>query len=298
MLVEEVVEVPGLVADPEVERLSFHQVVEDHEVVDQHLVHAAYGVERVQVVLARLRLEVPGLARQEPGGRVDRLAPLLQELRDGRLGEPLDLEVRTQLTHRVGDGEVAPHVSEADGGGQVEHPRPPARGTARRSRRRQAVDPVDEPLDRTVDDDRVPGHRQVPRTVDHQLLAAGEPDQVVRPARWLAAVVGAADHQHRSGQARHDGFALFDGLGEVGAVLGGEHGRARGLAGEPDDVLELLGGVRLGQHLVEEEPRERRPVVAPARAGWSAPSPRRTSRSSSKPLLRLQPPAVRRRRVA
>ena len=66
VLVEEVVEVPGLVAHPQVEGLPLDQVVEDHEVVDQDLVHAAYGVEGVQVVLAGLRLEVAGLAGQQP----------------------------------------------------------------------------------------------------------------------------------------------------------------------------------------------------------------------------------------
>ena len=38
---------------------------------------------------------------------------------------------------------------------------------------------------------------------------------------------------------------------------------AGGLAGPGDDVLEQLGRVRLGQHLVEEEVREARPVVEP-----------------------------------
>ena len=127
VLVQEVVEVPGLVAHPEVERLPLHQVVEDHEVVDQHLVHPAHGLERVQVVLARLRLEVPRLARQQARGRVHDLAALLEELRHRRLGQPLDLEVGPPLAHRVGDGQVAAHVAEPDGRGEVERPRPTPR---------------------------------------------------------------------------------------------------------------------------------------------------------------------------
>ena len=124
---QEVVEVPRLVADPQVEGLALDQVVEDHEVVDQHLVHPAYGVEGVQVVLAALGLEVAGLAGQQPRGRVHHLAALLEELRDRRLGEPLDLDVGALLAHRVGDREVAPDVAEADRGGQVEDARAPTR---------------------------------------------------------------------------------------------------------------------------------------------------------------------------
>jgi hypothetical protein len=59
VLVQVVVELPGLVADPEVVRLVAHQVVEDHEVGDQDLVHPPPGLEAVEVVLGRLGLDVP-----------------------------------------------------------------------------------------------------------------------------------------------------------------------------------------------------------------------------------------------
>ena len=149
VLVQEVVEVPGLVAQPDVERLPLHQVVEHHEVVDQHLVHPAHGLERVQVVLARLRLEVPRLVRQQARGRVHDLAALLEELRHRRLGQPLDLEVGPPLAHRVGDGQVAAHVAEPDGRGEVQRPRPtPRAATAGTRGGGRTGDPVHEALDR------------------------------------------------------------------------------------------------------------------------------------------------------
>ena len=78
VLVQEVVDVPALVGDHEVEVLLGHEVVEDHEVGDQDLVHAPVGLEDVQVVLARLRLHVrrlPGQQRPTPGARSRRARP-------------------------------------------------------------------------------------------------------------------------------------------------------------------------------------------------------------------------------
>jgi hypothetical protein len=58
VLVQVVVQLPGLVPDPEVVVLVAHQVVEDHEVGQQDLVHPADGLEGVQVVLGGLALDV------------------------------------------------------------------------------------------------------------------------------------------------------------------------------------------------------------------------------------------------
>ena len=54
VLVQVVVELPRLVADPEVVRLVADDVVEDHEVREQDLVHPADRLEAVQVVAGRL----------------------------------------------------------------------------------------------------------------------------------------------------------------------------------------------------------------------------------------------------
>jgi hypothetical protein len=58
VLVQEVVDVPRLVTDHDVVLALGDRVVEDHEVADQNLVHAADRLERVEVVLVRLRGDV------------------------------------------------------------------------------------------------------------------------------------------------------------------------------------------------------------------------------------------------
>ena len=70
VLVQVVVELPRLVADPEVVLLVADDVVEDHEVREQDLVHAADRLEAVQVVLGGLALDVAGLVG-EVGARRD-----------------------------------------------------------------------------------------------------------------------------------------------------------------------------------------------------------------------------------
>jgi hypothetical protein len=49
--VQVVVELPGLVTDPEVVALVAHHVVKEHEVGRENLVHAAQRLEAAQVVL-------------------------------------------------------------------------------------------------------------------------------------------------------------------------------------------------------------------------------------------------------
>ena len=66
---QEVVDVPGLVADPQVVVLLGHEVVEHHEVRDQDLVHRPDRLEGVQVVLAGEALDVAAhLARYDDAG--------------------------------------------------------------------------------------------------------------------------------------------------------------------------------------------------------------------------------------
>ena len=71
---QEVVDVPGLVADHQVVVLRLDHVGEHHEVVDQDLVHPPDRLERVQVVLAALALDVRRLVEQRRRRRVDPLA--------------------------------------------------------------------------------------------------------------------------------------------------------------------------------------------------------------------------------
>ena len=114
VLVEEVVDVPRLVADHDVVVLVADEVVEHHEVVHQHLVHLPNGLERVQVVLTGLLLHVGRLARQERRRGVDALTSFLQHLGDGVLGEPVDLQVGVEFAEFVGDRRVTQRVAEPD----------------------------------------------------------------------------------------------------------------------------------------------------------------------------------------
>ncbi len=83
VLVEIVVDLPRLVADHEVVVAFAHDVVEDHEVVDQDLVHAADRLKAMQVVLGGLALDVLRLAREVAARRMDRLALPFEDARDG-----------------------------------------------------------------------------------------------------------------------------------------------------------------------------------------------------------------------
>ena len=114
VLVQEVVDFPRLVADPEVVLLLAHHVVEDHEVRKQDLVHAPQRLEHVQLVAGRLGPDVRALAGQGCARRMDPLAVRLEHLGDRVLGEPVDLEIRTDPAELGGDRDVTARVSETD----------------------------------------------------------------------------------------------------------------------------------------------------------------------------------------
>ena len=81
VLVQVVVELPCLVADPEVVLLLADEVVEDHEVREQDLVHPPDRLEAVEIVLGRLALDVMRLVRKLGARRVDSLAARLEHSR-------------------------------------------------------------------------------------------------------------------------------------------------------------------------------------------------------------------------
>ena len=119
MLVPVVVDVPGLVGDHEIVAARIDGILEDHEVGDQHLVHAADGLEAVQIVLARFQLDMPRLAGQPRAQRMDALAAGFQQPRHRILRQPVDLQVGMQLAQFPRDGDVAPPMAEADGRGEI-----------------------------------------------------------------------------------------------------------------------------------------------------------------------------------
>ena len=122
VLVPEVVDVPCLVADDDVVQPFLDDLLEQHEVGDQDLVHAAQRLEAVEVVPAGLRGDVRGLVGEPPTGRVDVLTLGFEHRGDGMLGEPVDLHVGAQLLQLLGHGDVTSSMAEPDGGREIEHP--------------------------------------------------------------------------------------------------------------------------------------------------------------------------------
>jgi hypothetical protein len=112
--VQEVVDVPRLVADHQVVVLLRDEVVEHHEVGDHHLVHVPDRGKGIQVVLTGAPLEVPGLVGQRGRGGMHSLALAFQEAHDRLLGEPVHLDVRAQFSELPDDRQVASGVPEAD----------------------------------------------------------------------------------------------------------------------------------------------------------------------------------------
>ena len=147
-------------------------------------------------------------------------------------------------------------------------------------------------LDGAVDHDRVPRHRQVSRPLQHQVLGAGPGHDAAAATLRLAQVRGPLDDEHRGGDPAQQPLGLVGGVGEARTCVLGQDRRTGGLPGEADDVLELLGGVRLGEHLVEEELGELRPVLGPGSAGCCR-ATRRSRRARRRSAARLR--GVRRR---
>ncbi len=266
VLVEEVVDVPRLVADHHVVVLVADDVVEHHEVVDQHLVHLPDGLERVQVVLAGLLLHVGGLAGEERRRGVDALTPFLQHPGDRVLGEPVDLQVGVELAELVGDRRVPQRMAEPDRRGDVERPLGTSGGAHPGTRRRclpgPRADRVDELFDQPVDDDRIARLRAVPSPADGDELAAGQLGEGHAGRVRTDAVVVAVDDEHGRGDSRADGAEALELAGLLAPRRIDQH-RRWDLLAPLDAVLDLLGRVRLVEHLGEEELGEVAVVLQP-----------------------------------
>ena len=225
VLVEVVVELPRLVADPQVVAVLAHDVVEDHEVGDQDLVHPSPRLEAVKVVLGGLGLDVGRLARQVLARRVDGLALSFEDSRDRVLGKPVDLDVRDELAQLLGDGHVALGVSQPDRRRDVE-----SAGTAVGAvHRRVAPVPVSlgELSQGDVDGHGLAGVRHVADPLERQHLAAGRPGQRLAVGEVGDPVIGAMDDEDRAADLR--------GQGQLGCC--GFTGAARAAAVERIEVL-------------------------------------------------------------
>ena len=196
MLVQEVVDVPRLVADHEVVLALLDDLAEHHEVVHEDLVHVAQRLERVQVVLPA---RTPRSAPTRSPARRSRGAPARRSRRGtrstGGLGQPVDLDVGTARAQRAGDAEVTPRVPEPDRRGDEERPRRARRGRAQPQRpvRRAAAGATSSRNSRSsrLTSDRVPRLRQVADALQRDHPTAGElgdgarcaPAAGTRPAR-------------------------------------------------------------------------------------------------------------------
>jgi hypothetical protein len=261
VLVQVVVEFPGFVADPQVVVFLAGQVVEDHEVGQQDLVHPPDGVEGVQVVLGGLGLDVPGLAGQVCAGRVDVLAALGQQRGDRVLGEPVDLQSRMQLAQLIRDRHVSLRMPQPNRRGHIQRPLAPGPPPhpPRRWQRRAGELP-----DEQVRADRVAHMRPMTRTLEQDEITAGRLGEG-DPHGGAGDLIGRAlDHQHWAGDPLAQ---LARGVLVYWVSEFHRYKRLGGCLQAPAHaVLDRLGRVRLAEHPGKEELQEAavipQPVVA------------------------------------
>ena len=79
VLVQEMIDIPGFVADDQIVVAVADDVVEDVEVVDEDLVHPAQRFEAMQIVLARFGFDVPRFARQQGARGMYGLADVFED---------------------------------------------------------------------------------------------------------------------------------------------------------------------------------------------------------------------------
>ena len=256
VLVQEVVELPRLVAHPQVVVLVADDVVEDHEVRQQDLVHPPQRLEAVQLVAARLADHVLRLAGELRARGMHPLAAGLEHLGDRVLRQPVDLEAGMEHAQLVDDREIATRVAEADGRRDVEHPlRPPggAHPPGRRWRRHGEV------AQQQVEPHRVAHVRRVAAALHQHQPRVGQPlgDRGATPAADDG-VLGPLDQQHRA----PDAGQLVVGVDPVAADAE-QDGVGIGLETPADGILDLLRRVGLREALAVEELEVALPVARP-----------------------------------
>ena len=268
VLVQVVVELPRLIADPEVVLLRLDEVVEDHEVREQDLVHPPPGLEAVEVVLGRLRLDVARLVGQMLAGRMDPLTLALEHPGDRVLRQPIDFEIGMEPAQLFGDRHVALGVAEPDRRADVQGA-PAAAATAappgavaRSHPLADRLRALGEIAQQQVDLHGVASLGNVARALEAHEGAAGQLGERGAGVVGANGVVASVDHQGRAtdlgGQLAHAGL-----VGEPRRELGRHQRLGVGLERPADRVLALLGGVRLGENLGEEELEEVLVVLEP-----------------------------------
>jgi hypothetical protein len=182
----------------------------------------------------------------------------LEHLGDGVLGQPVDLYVGVETAQLVGDGEVAAGVPQPDGRGEVEHPTGAAARPGPRGRRRVwggGVKGPHEVVDEQVDPDRVAEEEAVATALDQHEGRLGQLGEPPADAVRAHPVVGPVDHEHRTPDLATgvlERLASHPVAAKASRRRVDQHLWIRGgRPGQP--ILTLLGRVRLGEHLAEEE---------------------------------------------
>ena len=121
--------------------------------------------------------------------------------------------------------------------------------------------------------DRVAGVGGVPGAFEQDQPAPELVGELRSPPGLGLGVVGPVDHQHRAADPRAERGHLprFDDLG-LPATEPGQDRLHVGVEGPADAVLDLLGGVRLGEAHGEEELEVAEPVAPPVAAGLLGPA--------------------------
>ena len=132
---------------------------------------------------------------------------------------------------------------------------------------------------------RVPALWQVAGAVKHDQVTAGQLGQPPSPGHRLAAVIGAVQDAHRAPYPAAQRLGLAAG-GRGAPFPLGDHRLGVGLQRPAHRVLVLLGGMRLGQLLAEEElhPLAVAAVLPPEVPVAHAPAGRRVHRVCPPPL--------------
>ncbi len=243
VLMQVVVELPRLVADPKVIRRLADDVVEDHVVRGQNLVHTPQRLEALQVVPGGLRFDMGRLVGQMLTRWMDALALRLQHGRHRVLGEPVDLQARDQGPQLACDRDVPAHVAEADGRGDEQRSGPDIGAINRGVPIKGGVDKL---ADREVHLNRMPRLRDVVAALNRHELCARRLRQ--RPGVGVRGhlVLRPADDEHGALHAagKRQLVAAGDRRGRFG-----EHGQGQrvrvGLQAPFDDVVEALGRMGL-----------------------------------------------------
>ena len=178
---------------------------------------------------------------------------------DGVLREPVDLEIGVQAAQLAGDRDVAPGVTEPDRRGDVERALATAASARPAGRWRLRADELAE---QAVDADRVARVRAVPGALQRDERSTGDPRELGAHLERPDRVVGPVDHQHGARDALAEARELRR-IVQLAAEIGERERLRRRLQAPPDAVLDLLGRVRLGEHLPEEELEEVAVVLEP-----------------------------------